>query len=441
MMFLKTCPAMIRACGSAALLAASVAGCDLDRLLEVTDPSRLLAEDVEVPAQAGALMAGVEADFICAHGTSVQVTAILSDEFEDTNNQGGSWSLDRRRPENQDVWGDNGCTARLPSVYVSASRARWVADNVVRLMEEWTDEEVDSRQERIARGSLLAGFSVNILGAAQCTAALDVGPELTSMQLFAEAESRFTKALGTAQSAGFSDIENAALVGRARVRLYLGDNQGALADAQAVDQGFVMNIFPSDATDRLRNRVWNANNFQFDFGVPEWSRGLMTGGVVDPRTATSDTGEDNGWSPGTVWVQEKYPAANTPMPIARWAEAQLIIAEIQGGQVAVDIINTLRDRWSLPNFSSTVESEIEEMVVAERQRELWFEGFRAYDIRRLSLPLFPATGSDYQPGIKGGTYGDQLCIPIPIVETFNNKTIRGGGRLRSPGTLVSRPRS
>lgn len=426
MMFLKTCPAMIRACGFAALLAGSVAGCDLDGLLEVTDPSRLLAEDVEVPAQAGALMAGIEADFICAHGASVQVTAILSDEFENTNSQGGSWSLDRRRPETSDSWGDNGCTARTPSVYVPASRARWVADNVVRLMEEWTDEEVDSRQERIARGSLLAGFSVNMLGAAHCTAALDVGPELTSLQLFAEAESRFTKALGTAQSAGLSDIKNAALVGRARVRLYLGDNQGALADAQAVDEGFVMNIFPSDATSRMYNRVWSANNFLFDFGVPEWSRGLMTGGVVDPRTASSDTGEDKGWSPGTIWVQEKYPAVNSPMPIARWAEAQLIIAEIQGGQVAVDIINTLRDRWSLPNFSSTVESEIQDMVVAERQRELWFEGFRAYDIRRLSLPLFPATGTDYQPGIKGGTYGDQICIPIPIVETFNNETIRGG---------------
>ena len=101
-------------------------------------------------------------------------------------------------------------------------------------------------------------------------------------------------------------------------------------------------------------------------------------------------------------------------------------AEIQGGQVAVNIINTLRDRWSLPNFSSTVEIEIQDMVVAERQRELWMEGFRAYDIRRLSLPLFPTTGTDYQPGIKGGTYGDQICIPIPIVETFNNETIRGG---------------
>ncbi len=66
------------------------------------------------------------------------------------------------------------------------------------------------------------------------------------------------------------------------------------------------------------------------------------------------------------------------------------------------------------------------MVVAERQRELWFEGFRAYDIRRLSLPLYPPAGADYQLGVKGGFYGDELCIPIPIIETFNNPTLRGG---------------
>jgi hypothetical protein len=423
---LKTFRAMARACGAAALLAVSVAGCDLNGLLDVTDPSRLLADNVETPAQVNALMNGIEADFVCGFGAYVLVTANLSDELEDTNAGGDNWSLDRRRPRSSDAWSGNDCTATLPSAYVPVSRARWVADNAVRLLESWTDAEVASRNQRIARASLLAGFSLYMLGGAQCSAALDEGPELTSMQLFAEAESRFSKALDVAQSHGFSDIENAARVGRARMRLYQGDEQGALADAQAVEEGFVMNIFPSDATNRMRNRVWDANLFSFTFSVPEWSRGLTTGGVVDPRTATHDTKQVTGWSPGSVWAQEKYPSANTPMPIARWAEAQLIIAEIQGGQQAVRIINALRARWDLPPFSSTDESEIRRAVVAERQRELWFEGFRAYDIRRLNLPLFPAPGAPYQFGIKGGTYGDQTCIPIPNIETFNNRTLRGG---------------
>ncbi len=423
----KTHTAALRGFGIAAILALGVTGCDIDSLLDVNDPSRLAEEDVAVPAQAQTLLNGVEADFICAIGAYIQVTAVLSDEFEDTNSQGNSWSLDRRRPSELDTWGDNFCTARLPSAYVPASKARWVADNLVRLLESWTDEQVADRQEKMARSALLAGFSAYMLGAAHCSAALDEGPELTSTEVFAEAESRFTHALELAQSLGLSDIENAARVGRARVRLFQGNEQGALTDAQAVDEAFVMNVFPSDATNRLWNRVYDANLHSFDFGVPEWSRNLETGGVIDPRTATFDTEYNSGWSPGTVWGQEKHPSMGTPIPVARWAEAQLIIAEIQGGQVAVDIINALRDRWGLPEFASSNEGEIQDMVVEERRRELWFEGHRAYDIHRLELPLNPPAGAPYQPGLKGGTYGDQTCIPMPVVESFNNKTIRGGG--------------
>lgn len=423
----KTRPATALAWGSAMLLVLVLAGCDLNDLLDVSDPSRLLAENVEVPGQAEALANGVESDFLCALGAYVQVTAVLSDEFEDNNNQGGNWSLDRRRPESIDDWGDNGCTARLPSAYGPVSKARWVADNLTRLLESWTDEEVQLRQQRIARASLLAGFSAFMLGAAHCSVALDEGPELTSQQAFAEAEQRFSKALDVAQGQGLSDIANAARVGRARVRLYQGNESGALADARAVPAGFVMNVSPSDAEPRLWNRIWDASAFSFDFGVPEWSRNLETGGVADPRTTSHDTGQQPVLSPGNVWAPDKYPAVGTPMPVARSAEAQLIIAEIEGGQTAVDIINALRDRWSLPHFASTVESEIQSMVVEERRRELWFEGHRAYDIRRLNLPLVPTPGTEYQPGVKGGTYGDARCIPLPAVELFNNNTIRGGG--------------
>lgn len=425
-MLIRNLPKTLRAFGSAALLAFAVTGCDLDSLLDVSDPSRLLEENVEVPEQADALGNGMEADFICAVGAYIQVTAVLSDEFEDTNSQGGSWTLDRRRPLSENEWGDNSCTARLPSAYVPVSSARWVADNFASLLEEWTDEEVSSRQARLARAHLLSGFSLYMLGAAHCSAAIDEGPELTSMEVFAQAEDRFDKAIQVAESAGLTDLAAAARVGRARVRFYQGDTQGALTDAQAVPQGFEMDVHPSDATNRLYNRIWDTNLLSFDFGVAPWTRELTTGGVVDPRTKTHDTGHNSGWSPTTVWAQEKYTAPNTPIPVARWEEAQLIIAEIQGGQQAVDIINALRAPWGLPEFSSTDESEIMQTIVDERQRELWLEGFRAYDVRRLNLPLVPAPGAPYQEGLKGGSYGDATCIPIPNVELFNNKTIRGG---------------
>ena len=427
-MSFKTLSLMVRAGGMATVLAVLVGSCDVEGLLEVSDPSRLLAEDVEIPSQVNALMAGLEADFVCGFGTHVLVSAVLTDEYEDTNAGGDNWSLDRRRPQNMDSWGDNDCTDNdLPSAYLPASRVRWVADNMASLLQEWTDAEVSDRQERLARAYLLSGFSLYALGADHCSAALDEGPELTTTQVFTEAESRFSEALSIAQSQGLTETENAALVGRARVCHFLGTPAEALADAQEVPAGFVMNIFPADTPNRLRNRIYNADHFTFVFSVPEWSRNLTTGGVPDPRTATFDTGETNGgWAPTTIHAQQKYTAQSSPMPIARYEEAQLIIAEIEGGQTAVDIVNALRAPHSLPVFASANETEIQNEVILERQRELWLEGHRAYDVRRLNLPLIPAPGEPYQPGIKGGTYGDQRCIPLPIIELFNNETIRGG---------------
>lgn len=427
-MFFKTLSLMVRAGGLTTVLAVLVGSCNVDSLLEVSDPSRLLAEDVEVPAQANALMNGLEADFICGLSAYFLVTAALSDEYEDTNASGDVWTLDRRRPASLDNWSDNECTATAPSVYLPASRSRWVADNLASLLTTWTDAEVDDRQERLARAYLLAGFSLYQLGAANCSAALDEGPEMTTAQVFTEAESRFSSALTIAQSQGLTDTENAALVGRARMRLFLGNTAGALTDAQDVSAGFVMNVYPADTPNRLRNQIYDADQFTFQFGVPEWTRNLMTGGVPDPRTATFDTGEINGgWAPTTIHAQTKYTAQSSPMPIARYEEAQLIIAEIEGGATAVAIINALRaPHPTLPVFASTDETEIQNEVILERQRELWFEGHRAYDVHRKSLPLFPAAGEPYQVGIKGGTYGDQTCIPMPIIELFNNATIRGG---------------
>ena len=51
-MHIKTIPLTTRALACAALLAFSAA-CDVDSLLEVTDPSRLLSENVEIPARQG----------------------------------------------------------------------------------------------------------------------------------------------------------------------------------------------------------------------------------------------------------------------------------------------------------------------------------------------------------------------------------------------------
>ena len=56
----------------------------------------------------------------------------------------------------------------------------------------------------------------------------------------------------------------------------------------------------------------------------------------------------------------------------------------------------------------------------EELREMFLEGYRAFDIERLNLPLVPAVGSPY---LQGGVYGGTVCFPVPDIEKNNNPNI------------------
>ena len=334
----------------ALLLPLLSASCDTDSLLKVDAPSQLPAEDLENPANAALLVNGAVADFECAIGAFVVVEGIISDELVDAQLGAAAWSYDRRDANTQPdgAYGLNDCDSnQTPGVYRPLSTARWAADNALGYLEGWTDAEVENRDSLMATAALYSGFSYTLLGMAMCTAAIDGGPEVTSNDLLAIAETRYTTAMEVGAAAGLPDIVTAAQAGRARVRLYLGDEAGAVADAEQVPLEFT--FYATSSQDNLRryNRVFASNILSTNYSIEPESRNLTTGGVVDPRTLTSNAGVTA--NDGTeLWVQHKYEDYGSPIPIVSGAEAKLIIAEVQGGQTAVDIINTLRDRVDLP---------------------------------------------------------------------------------------------
>lgn len=398
------------------------AACDTDDLLKVDAPSQMPAEDLENPANAGLLVNGAVADLECAYGAFVTVQGIMSDELADAQLGAAAWFYDRRDAGQNpgSAYGVNGCTSsQTPGVYRPLSTARWSADNALGFLQEWTDDEVTERQALIAEAALYAGFSYNLLGMAMCSAAIDGGPEVTSSDLLQQAEERFSTALQAASAAGLTDVATAAQAGRARVRLYQGNTGGAQSDADAVPLGFSYHATASQDNTRRYNRVFHSNVLSTNYSVEEQSRNLTTGGVVDPRTTSSDAGE-NANDGTTLWVQHKYSDYSSPIPIVTGGEALLIRAEIEGGQTAVGYINQLRDRHELPHFASTDEAEIRDAIVEERRRELWLQGHRQYDIARFDVPLVPAPGTPYP---KGGSYGSTTCLPLPDIERFNNPNI------------------
>jgi hypothetical protein len=100
-------------------------------------------------------------------------------------------------------------------------------------------------------------------------------------------------------------------------------------------------------------------------------------------------------------------------------EEQLILAEAQGGQAAVDAINRVRAAHNLPAYTGGT-ANVAAQIREERQRELFLEGSRLWDMRRFDVALFPATGTPFP---KGGVYGDARCLPLPDVERANNPNL------------------
>ena len=418
----NTCRKGAAGVGTALLLALSTAACD--SIIEVRLGDRVEESTLEGPEAASLLASSVQATFECAYSGYNHAMGLFADEL---NSMGNTviYSYDRRDPSPAGgfvgVYADGDCSS--PGLYRPLSSARWFADNVTEKLQTWSDAEVPGRMSLLASTSVYAGYSLVLLGESMCSAAIDEGPELSQLDLFALAEERFNEAIAAATSSGRTDVQNLALVGRARARLNMGNTSGATADASQVPAGFAyMAGYDGSTPTNGERRNELAYNMHYIAGTGldpsfwnvEWQ------GVPDPRVATQSRGLT---TLGVEHVlQLKYPVITSPLPLARWAEAQLILAEIAGGQAAVDIINALHVGAGIPSFDATGlnNAQIMEHVIEERRRELFLEGHRAYDRARFGLDLYPAVGSPYR---WGGVHGAATCFPLPNVERDNNPNI------------------
>lgn len=427
---------------STLLLSAGLVGCS--NLLEQSAPSRVLADDLLTPASAKLLVDGARAAFGCAYHAYITGTGLMTDEMEDTQLAAAAWDYDRRSwVATGGAYAESACdVGQIFGIYRPLQTARYQADFALEGLNAFTDAEVQSRQALIATAALFAGYAYTLLGEGFCTCAVSApqeiltsggSAELQPADMFAAAEARFSAAIAAATTAGDANLLNAARVGRARARLNLGKLPGgavnatklaeAKADAAAVPAGFVYNIPYNAATSYSQNLLYRRQRDFLLYGIAPPFRDLTFDGVPDPRTAVTNTGLRGADAVSTVWVANKYASQSSPIPLAKYQEAQLIIAEIDGGQAAVGIINALHAAVSLPQFQSNDAQAILNQVIQERDRELFLEGHRWWTIRRFNLPLNPAPGTAYP--IKGGTYGDLRCLPLPDVERNNNPKLGG----------------
>jgi len=433
-----------------ALVLGVVAGtASCNELLDQSAPSRVLEETLQGPAAAKLIVDGARAAFGCVFQAYVTGMGLLVDELEDTQLAAAGWDWDRRTML---PVGGNFATATCDGaqqfgVYTPLQTARYTADLALANLKGFSDAEVVDRVKLIGTAALFSGYSHILLGEGFCSAAVDGGPELTPAAVFALAEAKFTEAITAATTANDAAVLNAARVGRARARLNQAKLPGqavvsaklteARADAAAVPAGFVFNIPYNPASTFSRNMFVVRNRESRLYGVAPRYWAMTFNGVTDTRVRVTQgsRGQDN--LTNNVYFADKYSAQNSPIALAKYAEARLIMAEadyhLVGPSAAVPYINALHAAVNLPDFNSSDPAAILAQLIEERSRELFLESHRAYDVKRFNLPLDPAPGTGFMPpnpnGVtrnKGGTYGDVRCLPLPDVERDNNPNLSVG---------------
>lgn len=402
---------------SVGALLLAVAGCDLDLLGVEDDPSTVDAGDVQGPGAFDARFVGTQSDFTAGLDDALTYAGLFVDELT----WGGSF-VARQEIDLRDVPSSNDIVASEPYTALQTA-AKTSKDLKEDISEGVFGEQVANGEDssEFAVAALLAGYSRLYLADLFCTLAFDnTGPELSSEEVWQIAADMFSEALAADDAP--EDVRNAALVGRARARLMLGDETGALSDAQQVPEGFERMVQYPGASPREENDVngltWEAERLS----VSEEFRELTIDdtGDPDPRVDLFFTGS-TGFSGGVLqYNPNKYAERTSPVRLASWEEAQYIVAEIQGGDQARDIINEIRERRGLPQWDqgeNASDEEIRAKLIDEKARTLFLEGPRMGDLRRYRAQL----GIDLFPDLPNS--GDQTCMPLPDLERDNNPDI------------------
>lgn len=329
-------------------------------------------------------------------------------------------------------------------------RARFTAEDGVERMRNVLGDEFSS-SELAAQALLWEGYSNRLLGANFCKAVIDGGEAQSNDVHFQRAEEAFTEAFEIANRIGDTERANAALAGRASVRLHRGNLDGAVSDAQSVPDEFEYALeYQSQAQEQYNRIYWaNANAPYRAHTVADTYIGPDATGEedlgfspIDGSDYYGDTGdsrvpydanpeEEFGDTGNIIWYpQRKYDTRSAPVTLSSGDEMLLIRAEAQlrdgNWQQAMTLINDLRAEVPNDNTGGTgvVERSADNETEAwghlkrERMLELWLEGRRMGDRRRwITDDAVPNAHSNQD--LPGRDY----CWPISQTELESNENV------------------
>jgi hypothetical protein len=408
-----------RAIGSALVLFGALTACDLT----VANPGPVQDDFLNDPGAHPAVVAGIELSLV----EGINMVAFFGSEAAKEYTQGGRIHPIKLPPNPGQLDHDQ----ELPNnAWNDSHGARWVAEDGIRRLREALGGDFGS-SALAARALLYAGYANRLLGENMCEAVVDrsaVQPRTVHLE---RAQELFTEAMSVASAAGSSDLATAAQAGRASVRLFLGDDAGALQDAAAVPRSFVFQAQFGPSPETQSNWIhYISSNLPFrahSVWATFYENYYTDSG--DPRTPWgSDPAVPNAEFSSVPWYfQLKYPERISPMNLSSGREMVLIQAEValRGGnwQEALDLVNSLRQGLAsdhtdapLPLWTATNSTEAWTALKRERGIELWLETRRLGDLWRWVENNTPGDMEDVSDRIR-------LCFPVATSELQTNPNI------------------
>ena len=332
----------------------------------------------------------------------------------------------------------------LSAVFLYLHRARAAAEDAAASLREFgIDPDSDPL---IPEMQSLAGFTFIYFAEDFCSGvpvshvrgdSLIFGQPETTTDLLNRAIAQFDSVL--THPAVTTRLTNLASVGKGRALVDMGQFAAAAAAVQLVPSGFQFASEHADSPAPLRNAIFGyTDGFLWSIPDAEGGNGIPYLTAGDPRVPYRDeqtTGLDNTTPQFTLL---KYTDATSDVVMADGIEARLIEAEaqLQVGDTAAmrATLNALRTGSispalpGLPHPPSITAAE--NMLFSERAFWLFATGHRLGDMRRLVRPLPGGYGrainTVFPVGayLKGGVYGTDVNLPIPVDE-LNNPNSQG----------------
>ncbi|MSR21752.1 MAG: hypothetical protein EXR91_12400 [Gemmatimonadetes bacterium] len=431
-----------------ALLVVALGACD--SMLEVELPGNLTEDDLYLPASAEILVNSAIADFECAFS---MYTAVMSGAEDATWRTSGYFTTSTTYQSDRPAGG--GCTTNIDTSenwFQGFQKSRLLAENSYTYLTGWTDAEVANRTRLLATAAVYAGLFYSQIGEVYCEFALPGEALMTPMQTLQRAEQWFTVALGHIGSGDYSIVSTTSLkqlayLLRARVRLAMRNTAGAAADAALVAPGFAAWVTREPSVRPRWNAVYqafNATRWRSFAGPVRWLGHLPTqlvstgyigltikadgrpgvnSGTADPRVKLTYTGQFAQDGVTDQYTTSKYTGLGDDQRLASWAEAQYILAEIEGGQATVARINAVRVTKGITTaFVSADNDEIYSVLIEERRREFFLEGRHHADKLRYGLWFPRLRGWNH----KAVRYGSEYCLLMPESAYNLNPLITAG---------------